>query len=70
MSVFARDPGGNEAVAPLGKLLADEKLCGPAARALIAIGTPDAASARRSVWWPALVPVVVVVAGVLQYVRA
>ena len=37
--------GKDEAVAPLGKLLGDEKLCGPAARALVAIGTPDAASA-------------------------
>jgi len=37
--------GKDEAVAPLGKLLGDEKLCGPAARALVAIATPDAAAA-------------------------
>jgi len=37
--------GGREAVRPLAGYLTNERLCGPAARALTAIGGPDAASA-------------------------
>lgn len=37
--------GKNEIVKPLSKLLADPKLCGPAARALVASKAPEAATA-------------------------
>ena len=37
--------GKDEAVAPLSVFLTDDRLCDPAARALVAIGTPDAVAA-------------------------
>ena len=37
--------GKDEAVTPLRRYLSDERLCGPAAQALVTIGTPDAGKA-------------------------
>lgn len=39
--------GGHESVKPLREYLSDSRLCDPAARALLAIGTPDAEEALR-----------------------